>query len=283
MSRRSLTDADYRRLLAFRVELRRFIRHSETVATETGLTPALHQLLLAIRGSAQPGGSNIATIAETLGVRHHTAVELAQRAEQLGLITRRRDEHDLRQLHLQLTTTGTASLETLSRRHLPAITQLAERLAQVIASNAASAPEDDVSGRADEVASLEAEAVGPCHLDERRGEGPLWGLASRDLNATLLSWPAGEGVAEHVNDELDVLLIVTGGAGTATIDGQAHRLRPQDALLIRQGARRRIQAARDGLRYLSIHRRRPGLQIEPRPKGSTPAPSPPPPRPRTPG
>ena len=121
MNERSLTDADYRRLLAFRVELRRFIRHSETVATETGLTPALHQLLLAIRGSTTAGGSNIATIAETLSVRHHTAVELAQRAEQLGLITRTRDEHDHRQLHLQLTNTGAASLETLSRSHLPAI------------------------------------------------------------------------------------------------------------------------------------------------------------------
>jgi DNA-binding MarR family transcriptional regulator len=137
MTEPPLTDADYRRLLAFRVELRRFLRHSETVATEIGLTPALHQLLLAIRGSSEPGGSNIATIAEVLSVRHHTAVELAQRAEQLGLITRTRDGHDHRQLHLQLTDAGAASLETLSRRHLPAIAQLARRLTEAVAADAA--------------------------------------------------------------------------------------------------------------------------------------------------
>ncbi|HEY1776234.1 MAG TPA: MarR family transcriptional regulator [Solirubrobacteraceae bacterium] len=264
MSSRSLTDADYRRLLAFRIELRRFLRHSEVVATGTGLTPALHQLLLAIRGSTQPGGSNIAAIAEALDVRHHTAVEIAQRAEHLGLITRTRDERDHRQIHLQLTDSGATSLETLSRRHLPAIAQLAERLAHVIAANAGPAPGDQSGQQGLGIVPENAFSVAPSHLDNLKGEGPLWGIASNDLNATLLSWAAGDGVAEHTNDELDVLLVVTAGGGTVTVDGRAHRVRPQDALLIKRGARRGIRAARGGMRYLSIHRRRAGLQIETR-------------------
>ncbi len=44
------------------------------------------------------------------------------------------------------------------------------------------------------------------------GEGPIWGTATEDLNATLLAWPAGHEVAEHVNDERDVLLIFIDGA-----------------------------------------------------------------------
>lgn len=40
------------------------------------------------------------------------------------------------------------------------------------------------------------------------GVGPLWGMASNDLNATLLSWPADHQLAEHVNGDLDVFVVV---------------------------------------------------------------------------
>jgi mannose-6-phosphate isomerase-like protein (cupin superfamily) len=94
------------------------------------------------------------------------------------------------------------------------------------------------------------------------GTGPLWGMASADLNATLLAWPPGHEVAEHVNAELDVLVIVLDGHGSATIDGASHDLVAGSAILIPRGTRRRITADEVGLRYLSVHRRRGPLQIE---------------------
>jgi uncharacterized cupin superfamily protein len=94
------------------------------------------------------------------------------------------------------------------------------------------------------------------------GTGPLWGMASADLNATLLAWPPGHEVAEHVNAELDVLVIVLSGGGTAIVDGRSHALSAGSAILIACGARRRIQAGPSGLRYLSVHRRRGPLQIQ---------------------
>ena len=94
------------------------------------------------------------------------------------------------------------------------------------------------------------------------GSGPLWGMASTDLNATLLAWPAGHAVAEHVNDELDVLLVVLDGHGRAIVDGEFHELAAGNALLVPRGARRRIEAREGGLRYLSVHRRRGPLQIQ---------------------
>ena len=133
MSQRPLRDADYERLLAFRVELRRFLRHSETVAHDAGLTPALHQLLLAIRGAGTAPAPTVGEIAAVLDVRHHTAVELVTRAEQLGLVHRDRDEHDHRQVRVGLTPAGADRLERLTRSHLPAIGQLAARLAGVLA------------------------------------------------------------------------------------------------------------------------------------------------------
>jgi mannose-6-phosphate isomerase-like protein (cupin superfamily) len=94
------------------------------------------------------------------------------------------------------------------------------------------------------------------------GTGPLWGMASTDLNATLLAWPPGHGVDPHVNAELDVLVVVLDGTGSVIIDGEAHPLAPGSAILIPRATRRAITAGGAGLRYLSVHRRRGPLQIQ---------------------
>ena len=109
---------------------------------------------------------------------------------------------------------------------------------------------------------MSADPTEPVDLAELDGEGPLWGLASDDLNATLLSWPAGHAIDEHVNAGLDVLLIVLDGGGTVHVDGRPHSVGTGEAMLIEKGTRRSITAGPDGLRYLSIHRRRGPLQIE---------------------
>ena len=95
-----------------------------------------------------------------------------------------------------------------------------------------------------------------------QGSGPLWGMASSDLNATLLAWPAGHELPEHENAERDVLLIVLEGVGDVWVDGLEHALSPGQALLIPKGSSRRIRAGADGIRYLSVHLRRQGLQID---------------------
>jgi quercetin dioxygenase-like cupin family protein len=87
-------------------------------------------------------------------------------------------------------------------------------------------------------------------------------MASADLNATLLAWPSGHEVTEHVNGELDVLVIVLDGCGRAIIDGKIHDLVAASAILIPRGTRRRITSGDEGLRYLSVHRRRGPLQIQ---------------------
>jgi quercetin dioxygenase-like cupin family protein len=109
---------------------------------------------------------------------------------------------------------------------------------------------------------MSSEPSPPVDMSRPQGHGPVWGMASEDLNVTLLSWHPGGGVAEHVNAERDVLIVVTEGSGFATIDGQRHPLHPHHALLIRKRARRQIVAGADGLRYLSVHLRRGPLQID---------------------
>lgn len=127
-----LHDGDYRRLLAFRIELRDFLRWSEEAADRAGLTPSFHQLLLVVRGHQTPDGPTIGDAAEMLHIRHHSLVELAKRAEEAGLVRRMRDERDHRRMHLRLTDSGQRQLDALTRAHLPRIEALAQALDGVV-------------------------------------------------------------------------------------------------------------------------------------------------------
>ena len=91
--------------------------------------------------------------------------------------------------------------------------------------------------------------------------GQVWGTESEDLNATILEWRAGEATPEHVNDSRDVAVVVLAGAGELELDGEARPLAAGEVVVVPKGARRRISAGADGIRYATVHRRRGGLQI----------------------
>ncbi len=117
-------DADYERLLAFRTTLRRFLHWSGEQAAAVGLTPQQHQLLLAIRGHPGPGPPTVGDVAEHLLLRHHSAVELVDRAEHVGLVERLVDAEDRRVVRLAVTPTGRRLLERLSQAHLEELARL---------------------------------------------------------------------------------------------------------------------------------------------------------------
>ena len=89
--------------------------------------------------------------------------------------------------------------------------------------------------------------------------GAIWTWQSEDLDINLLVFTSGEGVAEHVNAEVDVLLVGITGSGAVTIDGTRQILGAGHAIVIPKGANRGIQGMSDRFAYLSCHRRRGGL------------------------
>jgi DNA-binding MarR family transcriptional regulator len=119
------TDEDYRRLLQLRTGLRRFLRWSEHQARASGLTPAQHQLLLAVRGHPDPRGPTLGDVAGYLVLRHHSAVGLVDRAEAAGLLVRSQDPEKLSAVRLRLTDEGARQLEALSELHLGELAHLA--------------------------------------------------------------------------------------------------------------------------------------------------------------
>jgi len=109
----------------FRAALRRFLRRSERVARQSGLTPQRYLLLLMIKGA--PGGAEQSTVTELAGrlqLAQSTVTELVSRAEEAGLVEREASQTDARVAHLRLTPEG-------ERRLLLSFTQLATERAQL--------------------------------------------------------------------------------------------------------------------------------------------------------
>src|SRR5690348_7878770 len=116
----------------FREALRRFLRQSERVARQSGLTPQRHLLLLMIKGA--PGESEQSTVtelAERLQLAQSTVTELVSRAEEIGLVERERSNDDGRIAHLRLSEEGERRLAEVfssNERERHALAQAFEHL-----------------------------------------------------------------------------------------------------------------------------------------------------------
>ena len=143
-----LTSEDYENLLAFRTGLRRFLRWSEARAREVGLTPAQHQLLLAIKGHPGTDPPTVGDLAEYLLLRPHSTVELIDRAEAAGLVERWGDDGDGRITRVRLTADGADRLDRLAVAHLDELHRLAPILDQLTAQAASPRPRGPAPGRA---------------------------------------------------------------------------------------------------------------------------------------
>ena len=128
---RDLSPQDYEHLLAFRTSLRKFLHWSEARAREAGLTPAQYQVLVAIKGHGRP--PTIGDLAGYLLLRHHSTVELIDRAEDAGLVNRTGDIEDGRVIRITLTEFGEEKLHQLAPSHLDELRRLAPILDELVA------------------------------------------------------------------------------------------------------------------------------------------------------
>lgn len=122
------TDADFRRLLELRTGLRRFLKWSAERAEAAGLTPAQHQLLLAVRGHPGDEAPTIGQLADHLLLRHHSTVQLVDRAEAAGLLARSRDDVDHRVVRVAITPEGDRVLASLAAEHMEELRRIGPTL-----------------------------------------------------------------------------------------------------------------------------------------------------------
>jgi DNA-binding MarR family transcriptional regulator len=100
---------EFREAAALRSALRKFMRTSERVAREEGLTPSRYLLLLMIK-TASDSRSTVTELAERMQLTQSTVTELVTRAEAAGLISRRQSAEDARVFWLELTEEGESRL-----------------------------------------------------------------------------------------------------------------------------------------------------------------------------
>ena len=92
--------------------------------------------------------------------------------------------------------------------------------------------------------------------------GVVWSLQeSVDLNINLVQFDEGEGVGEHVNDEVDVLFFGVSGSGEVRINGRLHCLCGGTLIHVPKGVRRSTRGISANFAYLTVHQRRGPLKI----------------------
>ena len=96
-------------------------------------------------------------------------------------------------------------------------------------------------------------------------DGAIWSLPhGGDLDANLVRLGPQKSIGNHLNRDVDVLLIVQSGSGEITVDEENRPLAIGHLVLIPKGAHRSITGGDAGITYLSVHRRNGPLGIKPR-------------------
>ncbi|MFA6904142.1 MAG: MarR family transcriptional regulator [Gallionellaceae bacterium] len=117
MSKNTLSKKEYETLSHFRYQLRRFMRFSEEVTHDLGVTHLQYLLLLHIRGYRGREWATIGELAERLQSHHHGVVSLVSRCEKMGLVYRQQGEADRRIVEVHLTPAGESIVGQLARMH----------------------------------------------------------------------------------------------------------------------------------------------------------------------
>jgi quercetin dioxygenase-like cupin family protein len=105
-------------------------------------------------------------------------------------------------------------------------------------------------------------SLGEIAASARGRAGVVWILeASDELNANLVRFEAGGGVGEHVNDEVDVIVVGITGTGFVEVDGEEHPVSNGTLTFVPRGARRSTRSTSGAFAYLTVHRRRGLLRI----------------------
>ncbi|MBW0089680.1 MarR family transcriptional regulator [Pseudonocardia sp. KRD-184] len=112
-----LTKRDFEALARFRFGIRRYLRFSEETVRSHGVAPQQYQLMLALKGFPGRDWATVRELAERLQLRHHSVVELVDRAQAQGLVERAPHPEDARAVRVQLSGDGERLLGRLSALH----------------------------------------------------------------------------------------------------------------------------------------------------------------------
>ena len=124
-----LGKADFELLADFRYQIRRYLRFSETISQQHGITVLQYLLLLQVKGYPGREWASIAELAERLQSHHHGVVTLVTRCEKAGLVGRRKGPGDQRIVQVVLLPKGEELVARLALLHREQLLNLGSELA----------------------------------------------------------------------------------------------------------------------------------------------------------
>jgi DNA-binding MarR family transcriptional regulator len=113
-----VTSSDYRALAELRYRIRHFLSESDGAARRVGLEPQQYLLLLMVRGLPQGTKPTVRVLAERLGLKHNSTVELLNRMELRGYVQRDRRMDDRRHVLVSLLPCGQKLLDRVARQRI---------------------------------------------------------------------------------------------------------------------------------------------------------------------
>lgn len=166
-----LTKRDFEELARFRSNIRRYLRFSEEAVRRRGLTPQHYQLMLALKGFPGREWATMRELADQLQLRHHSVVELVDRAHRHNLVERVPDPTDARAVRVQLTADGHQALAGLSELHRDELRRLGTALAVPIwdlaSEDSSTEPSCAGGNSADAAQAGRRQTAGSDHPDSR--------------------------------------------------------------------------------------------------------------------
>jgi len=94
------------------------LSESDNAARRVGLEPQQYLLLLMVRGLPQDAKPTVRVLAERLGLKHNSTVELINRMESRGYVRRKRSREDRRCILVTLLPQGEKLLEQVVRQRI---------------------------------------------------------------------------------------------------------------------------------------------------------------------
>ena len=113
-----ISPSEYQAMAELRFRIRLFLREGDAAARSAGLEPQQYLLLLAIRGLPEGSSAKIQTLADSLLIRHHSAVELVDRLEKNGYVRRNRGKEDRREVLVSLLPKGQRVLDRVIQQRI---------------------------------------------------------------------------------------------------------------------------------------------------------------------
>ena len=263
----ALTKHDFEALARFRSGIRRYLRFSEETVRAHGVTPQQYQLLLALKGFPDREWATVRELADRLQLRHHSVVELVNRAQARGLVDRDPHPDDARMVRIQLTEDGEQTLAHLSALHRDELRRLDASLApptwpdqrpddQTIQTESIGHPQP---AKADMLkSSLTALArhqlAIATSVSSGRSASTVFGGHENVMRQTMIALVAGNKLSEHENPGEATVQVLQGRVRLASA-GEAWEGSPGDLLIV-PDRRHDLVALEDAVVLLTVAKRK---------------------------